>query len=363
MKKIVDISQFNTVTDWNLVKANVDAVIIRMGYTYSVNGFLCVDKKYVEHRKACEKYGIPYTLYYFTNAVNEAEATREATLLAFECRDMKEFILPVFVDSEKVSGTGRADNLDKETRTKCLRAFCSTLQRNGVPAGIYCNADWMVNHVDRGQLPFSLWLAQWADNPSVNDYVIWQYTNKGKIPGIDGYVDISTDSVTVSSIDKVLSAMRDEIGYYEKSSGNLQFLYTKDQNKGSRNYTKYGYEMHQIQPSNMDYPAPWCMAFISWAFVKCFKLNRAKEMLCGDIDDYTVTAASRFKQARRWYSSPKIGDLVFFGDNGAISHVGIVEDVYPTSIRTIEGNSGDKVQRHTYQNTNSRIIGYGRPRY
>lgn len=364
MKKIIDISQWNNVTDWNLVKTNVDAVIIRMGFTYSVNGYMCADDKYVQHRKACEAMGIPFSLYYFTNAITEAEATREAELLAYECRYIKRFVLPVFVDSEKVSGHGRADNISVDQRTKCLRAFCSTLQRNGIPAGIYCNADWIKNHIDRSKLPFSLWLAQWSDAPEYNDYVLWQYTSKGSIPGIEGDVDISTDATSSKApADRLIECLAAEIGYCEKRSGDLTYLYDKTANKGSSNYTKYGYEMHNIQPQNMDYPAAWCQAFLSWGFVQTFGLDRAKYLLCGDIDDYTVLAAQRFKNAQRWFSSPARGDLVFFGDNGKISHVGIVETASASSIGTIEGNSGDKVQRHTYAKTNSRIIGYGRPRW
>lgn len=72
--RIIDVSEWNNVENWQKVKPNIDAVIIRMGYTYSRNGALCIDKNYVANRKTCKALNIPYSLYYFSNAINEEEA-------------------------------------------------------------------------------------------------------------------------------------------------------------------------------------------------------------------------------------------------------------------------------------------------
>lgn len=375
--KIIDISQWNTISDWDKVKANTDAVIIRMGFTYSRTGDICVDKKYVENRLMCKSKNIPYSLYYFTNATTTEEAIKEASFVAYECRDLSRYILPIFVDSEYIDGNGRADNLDIETRTNCLKAFCGTLQTAGVPAGIYCNEDWLKHHIDISRLPFSLWIASWGvSKPSISDYALWQYTNSGEIPGIVGRVDISTeenDTPTITDIDKLINLELGEVGYIEKKNGNLDYLYTKDQNTGSANYTKYGYEMHMLQKSNMDYPAAWCMCFQSWAFVELFGYDRAKKMLCGDIEDYCPLAVSRFKSAGRWYSTPNRGDLIFFRNSiGEASHVGLVYKVDDATVYTIEGNTssaagvianGGCVRTKYYKKSLNAILGYGRPMY
>lgn len=373
MEKIIDISQWNTVTDWDAVKRNVDAAIIRMGFTYSRTGDICVDKKYIANRKACKSRNIPYSLYYFTNAITEEEAHLEADFVAFECRDMVRFALPVFVDSEYIDGNGRADHLDKETRTKCVKAFCDRLQSQGVPAGIYSNPSWMQNNLDMSRLPYSLWVSHWGvDKPAVSDYLLWQYTNSGQVEGIDGVVDLSrTKPESTKPVQKVIDLAMSEVGYIEKRNGDLNYLYLKDKNVGSENYTKYGYEMHKLQPSNMDYPAAWCMCFISWLFVTCFGLASAKQMLCGDIDDYVVIAEIRFKKAGRWYTEPKVGDIVFFKDSLGVScHVGLVYKVNASAVYTVEGNTssaagvvpnGGCVRLKSYQRKFGNIAGYGRP--
>lgn len=73
--------------------------------------------------------------------------------------------------------------------------------------------------------------------------------------------------------------------------------------------------------------------------------------------------ANYFKAVDAWYTSePKAGDMIFFDYGSGIAHVGIVEDA-DGCITTIEGNAGDMVQRKWYDFDDSRIAGFGRPRY
>lgn len=373
MGTIIDLSQWNTVEDWDAVKGAVDAVILRCGYTLSTQRDLtvCVDHKYPAYRAACEARGIPISLYYFTNATTPQEAQIEASYVANECRGLHGYTLPVFVDSERVSGTGRADNLIREQRTKCVRAFCAALQASGVPAGIYASDSWMTEQLDMDKLPFSLWVAAWgASRPRHEDYVLWQYSNSGTIPGINGRVDMSTrDRPWLSAKDRIIDLLISEVGYLEKASD--ADLYAKKANPGSANYTKYGSEMHSLQPRNMDFPAPWCATLMSWAFVQVLGLDGAKRALCGDIDDYCPALVGQFKKSGRWFDTPEVGDLVFFGQGGG-EHVGLVYQISAGMIRTIEGNTssgsgvvsnGGGVWSKSYTIGYSRIAGYGRPKY
>lgn len=373
MGQIIDLSQWNTVTDWDAVKGAVDAVILRCGYTLSTQKDLhvCVDQRYPVYRAACEARGIPISLYYFTNATTPAEAQVEASYVACECRGLHGYTLPVFVDSERVSGTGRADNLIREQRTKCVRAFCAALQASGVPAGIYASDSWMTEQLDMDKLPFSLWVAAWgASRPRHEDYVLWQYSNSGTIPGINGRVDMSTrDRPWLSARDRIIDLLISEVGYLEKASD--ADLYSKKANAGHGNFTKYGKELHQLQPRNMDYPAAWCADLVCWPFVQVLGLEGARRALCGDIDDFCPNLVKNFKAAKRFFPTPEVGDLVFFGQGGG-EHVGLVYQISAGSIRTIEGNTssssgvvanGGGVWSKSYTIGYSRIAGYGRPKY
>ncbi len=83
-------------------------------------------------------------------------------------------------------------------------------------------------------------------------------------------------------------------------------------------------------------------------------------------NNYSCSAsyfAGYFKDADAWYTSDtKTGDMIFFDFGSGIAHVGIIEDV-DGCITTIEGNAGDMVQRKWYDFDDSRIAGFGRPRY
>lgn len=372
---IIDISEFNTVVDWAAVKNAVELVIIRMGYRGSKDGIIKYDKKYKEHRARCEAYGIPHGFYYFPTAINDNEAIEEADFVANELKGAKDFFCPVFADSEQVfsDASGRADKLSVDLRTRYLKTFCGRLQSKGIPAGIYASTNWLETRLDMKQLPYSIWVAQYAPACTYNgNYLFWQYTSKGSVPGISGNVDLSRLPVKYDdfSPQKVIDIALAEVGYVEKKNSNN--LYDKIANAGANNYTKYGYEMHNIQPSNMDYPAAWCDAFVDWCFYKAYGVGNAKKMLRGDFDDYTVRSAQLYKDHNAWYALPEIGDQIFFKNSTGICHTGLVYNVDSSKVYTIEGNTssepgvvpnGGCVRLKSYALSYKNIAGYGRPNY
>ena len=193
MKPIIDVSAFQGTIDWKAVSGNIEAAIIRLGYRGYGNGRIVYDTKYKENRAACEALGIPFSLYFFPTSITDAEAIEEADFIIREAKGMK-FVLPIFLDSEYAegSGKGRSDQLSKADRTRFLRIICERLQANGIPAGVYASTSWIKSRLDASQLPFSWWVAQWASKLSYSgDWLIWQYTSKGSVPGISGNVDCS----------------------------------------------------------------------------------------------------------------------------------------------------------------------------
>jgi hypothetical protein len=152
-----------------------------------------------------------------------------------------------------------------------------------------------------------------------------------------------------SPIDVLIEIAASQVGYHE----------------GPNNKTKYGDEMHALQPSNMDRNAPWCDAFVDWCILQtCRRFGRGVEttrkVLCGDFDDYTYNSVALYKKAGRWHSTPRRGDQIFFGGTG---HTGIVTGVVGGIVNTIEGNKSDEVRKCSYSKSSPSIIGYGRPCY
>ena len=172
---------------------------------------------------------------------------------------------------------------------------------------------------------------------------------------------------------KALTAWHmDQVGYLEKKNGTTNYLYDKTANAGSANYTKYGYEMHKIQPSNMDYPAAWCDAYFDNGMVNVFGVAAAR-LLLHDFDDWTVRSAELYKQRGEWTTTnPREGDQIFFKNSGGICHTGYVYANDGVYVYTVEGNTsgasgvvsnGGGVAKKKYLLSYANIAGYGRPNY
>lgn len=180
----------------------------------------------------------------------------------------------------------------------------------------------------------------------------------------------------MNTADKVIKIAEKEVGYLEKSKkaylNNKEVLDSKTDGAGYDNYTKYGRDMHEVYPAVMDFPAPWCDAFVDWCFYKAYGVANAKALLRGNFDDYTVASAELYKDKKAYHITPQVGDQIFFNNGSRICHTGLVYKVDNLYVYTIEGNTSSKsgvvanggsVEKKKYLLTYPRIDGYGRPKY
>ena len=361
-QKLIDISQFNNVTNWAKVKATGYPVIIRIGYRGSKTGVITYDPRYKEYRKACESNGIVHGFYFFPCSITDSEAHEEALFIKNEV--IKSGIkMPVFLDSEVVQRdkSGRSDKLSKEKRTRMLRIICEDLLKWGIPVGIYASRSWLYNNIDMSEIPSdavkNTWVAEYG--VSMTKYtgylVMWQYSSKESVSGISGNVDMSNQyydfhmmidgkqtplnqvintspepvkPIEKSELEKVIEVAKGEIDYLEKRSNSQ--LDNKTANAGYNNYTKY---WRDVKPEwNGSY---WCACFITWVFQTALGKERAKELLKHYPYVYCPTLAGLFTK----YTTPQVGDIVIFWKNGAYAHTGLVIAVSGNTFTTIEGNT------------------------
>ena len=187
----IDVSKWNTVTDWNAVKnSGVNYVIIRCGYRGSSTGALVVDPKFEQYIEGATAAGLKVGVYFFSQAVNNREAVEEASMVLELIEDYR-ISYPVYLDVE--SSGGRADGISVATRTEVIKTFCETIQNAGYTAGVYANKNWLTNKIDASQLGrYKIWLAQYAAEPTYSGrYDMWQYSESGKVTGIKGNVDLN----------------------------------------------------------------------------------------------------------------------------------------------------------------------------
>lgn len=187
----IDVSKWNGNIDWAAVKSSgVSYVIIRCGYRGSSQGMLIEDSKFTKNIQGAIGAGLKVGVYFFSQAIDEVEAVYEASYVLEKIKGYK-ISYPIFLDVEP-SG-GRADKIDKATRTAVCKAFCQTVQNAGYTAGVYANRNWLEEMLDPSALSgYKIWLAQYAKEPTYKGhYDMWQYKSTGTITGISGNVDMN----------------------------------------------------------------------------------------------------------------------------------------------------------------------------
>ena len=190
----IDVSRWNEEINWNKVKdAGIKYAIVRAGYRGSVTGALVEDWYFKKNVEGAAAAGIPVGLYFFTQATNEVEAVEEASMVLSLCKDY-DITYPIFIDTEGAGGDGRADELDKKTRTAVCQAFCETIRSAGYETGIYASKNWFNKNIDTSVLTddIYIWLAEYGDTVTYDEtYHMWQYTSSGRVLGIEGRVDLN----------------------------------------------------------------------------------------------------------------------------------------------------------------------------
>lgn len=174
----------------------------------------------------------------------------------------------------------------------------------------------------------------------------------------------------------VIKVAEGEIGYLEKKSN--ANLYDKTANAGRANYTKYAQDFDTKYPNFYNFkknPVAWCDIFVDWCFVTAFGETAARAMLYQPTKSAGAGcsfSAGYYRSHNAFYTSPKVGDQIFFGQKGKEEHTGLVYKVDGSKVYTIEGNTsnasgvvanGGGVSKKSYWMKDASIAGYGRPKY
>ncbi len=188
--KGIDVSYHQGAIDWKKVaKTDIEFVIIRAGYGKST-----VDKKFLDNIKGAIGAGLKIGIYWFIYAKNEAEVIANAEMCDKTIRQYKEHItMKVAADWEYDSDTNSQKNgviQTKESRTKFVRIFLEHLKNKGYEVCNYANPDYLKSKFgDLSEYP--LWLARYSDKMGDYNAWMWQYSSTGKVPGINGNVDMN----------------------------------------------------------------------------------------------------------------------------------------------------------------------------
>ena len=183
--KGIDVSVHNGDIDWGKVKTDgIDFAILRAGYGKLASQ---KDQKFEQNYKNAKAVNLPVGAYWYSYAMNENEARQEADVFLSVIKG-KQFEMPVYFDLEEK----KQFDLGKEKVSAIMRAFLEKVESAGYFTGLYGSASSLTTHTaDDIKSRYTIWLAHWVDETNYSGaYGVWQHSEKGKVAGINGNVDL-----------------------------------------------------------------------------------------------------------------------------------------------------------------------------
>lgn len=358
--RCIDVSSWKGKPDWKKVAGSgVRAAILRIHQKYGI------DNSFEHNYKGCKANGISVGVYKYSYALTIQQAREEAEAV-LDILSGRGLDFPVFYDLEWKNQR----SLGKVAITKIAQAFLGRIKEAGYTPAIYCNVDWYNNVLNVPALAYDYWLASCPEDdtgtiqerlrPSTG--VGWQYSQNGRVPGIDGAVDMDVfykdykgekGGESVKQADIIMGKAKSYIGTKESPAGSNNVIF---------NTHYYG------GPVSGDW-YPWCCAFV-WDIFRICGLSSL--FYDGQKTAYCPTVYNWAKQKGLIVpkETARYGDIVLFdwGGDGVADHIGFVEDYNGANYTTIEGNTstsnnsngGEVMRRTRYASQIQAII---RPKY
>ena len=201
----VDVSYYNGNIDWQQVAdSGVSFAMIRIGYRRNADGVIIEDVCAAQNIRGALDAGLEVGVYFFSTAVNEAEAIEEAAWTVNYIKDYH-ITFPVAYDCEGYNDeTSRMyqAGLTIDQRSWHASVFLTTVAGQGYTPMMYGSSyhltnSWRIEHLEQN---YQIWVAQWPSEVPVypdegsssygRTHKMWQYTDRGTVPGISGAVDL-----------------------------------------------------------------------------------------------------------------------------------------------------------------------------
>ncbi len=179
MIKGIDVSYYQRTVDWPKVKADgIEFAMIKategVGYT---------DPNLAVYAKGATAAGLHIGAYHFLRAGDAQEQARQfmAAIKPYKW----DYPLGIDVEHNELLTLGKTKLADM------IIAFCEAVKAAGYYPMIYSNLNWCLNYLDMTRLKaYDLWFARYNETAGYDGVSIWQYSNTGKIDGINGNVDL-----------------------------------------------------------------------------------------------------------------------------------------------------------------------------
>lgn len=180
----IDLSHYQGEVFWEAIGDNSKMAFV---YLKATEGGDRVDSKYEQNIDLAHKYGLKVGSYHFFRP--RTDLTKQLHNFMAQCRPSQQDLIPM-IDVETKQGMGTDEFCDS------LFKFLGMVEKayRQKPL-VYTGTNFYNNYMSGKMSGYKLMIAQYSSRqPELydgQDYLLWQYTGKGLIDGINGYVDKS----------------------------------------------------------------------------------------------------------------------------------------------------------------------------
>ena len=185
----IDVSSWQSNIDFKKVKnAGVEFVMIRIGFGHNKKGELVMDSKFKNNIKNAKAAGLKIGLYFYSyaNTINKA---KEQVNWIFKNLNGEKLDLPIAFDWEDWKSFN-SYNMSLYDINEVAKTFISECEKNGYEGALY-SSKYYLEEIWGSE--YNTWLAHYTSKEKSSykgNYMMWQLSSRGKVPGISGNVDL-----------------------------------------------------------------------------------------------------------------------------------------------------------------------------
>ena len=183
----IDVSRYQSNIDWDAVKAMQDKKI-KIGFAFikATEGLDKVDDKFRQNWFKAKQTLLPRGAYHFFISSKSGKAQAENFI---ETVSLAKGDLPPVLDIESANGASVTDIQQR------VRDWLDMIERHyKIKPVIYTNVDFYQSFLQEKFDDYPLWVAHYyvKDKPAISrNWTFWQHNEKGRVNGVDAYVDFN----------------------------------------------------------------------------------------------------------------------------------------------------------------------------
>lgn len=184
----IDVSNHQGDIDWESVKnSGVEFVFIRIGFGHNREAKIMEDEKFRQNLEGARNVGLKVGLYFYSYATEIWEAEEQANWIVKTLNGEK-IDLPIVFDYETWKSFPTY-NINIVDLNKVAKRFLDILHDNGYEGMNYSSKYYLNTIWNLSEYP--TWLAHYVSKTNYDkDFKVWQFSNTGEVPGINGFVDL-----------------------------------------------------------------------------------------------------------------------------------------------------------------------------